>query len=86
MSNIEAIRAAIAQAVSKASDASSGLNQVAENAEDAQQLMNTVTQGSVQGDVETVNALFEKVKSVASELQSYLQQAISGAEGINSRL
>ncbi|WP_237048135.1 hypothetical protein [Lentzea guizhouensis] len=86
MASIEEVRAAIAQAIDKASQSQSALQQAAELAEDAQQLLTSVTQGSVQGDVETTNAQFQQVVQGVSELQNYLGAGISGAEGINSRL
>lgn len=86
MASIEEVRGAIAQAIGKASDSQKALQQAADLAEEAQQLIQTVTQGSVQSDVETTNAQFAQVVSGVSELQNYLGAGISGAEGINSRL
>lgn len=86
MASIEEVRAAIAQAIDKAKSSASALQQAASLAEDAQQLMTSVTQGSVQADVETTNAQFAQVVSGVSELQNYLGAGISGAEGINARL
>ncbi|SDO83340.1 hypothetical protein [Lentzea jiangxiensis] len=86
MASIEEVRAAIAQAIDKASQSQSALQQAADLAEDAQQLLTSVTQGSAQADVETTNAQFAQVVSGVSELQNYLGAGISGAEGINSRL
>ena len=66
MASIEEVRAAIAQAIDKASQSQSALQQAAELAEDAQQLLTSVTQGSVQADVETTNAQFAQVVSGVS--------------------
>jgi uncharacterized phage infection (PIP) family protein YhgE len=86
MASIEEVRAAIAQAVEKAGQSAAALQQAAELAEDAQALLSTATQGSVQADVEQANAQFAEVVNGVGDLQNYLGAGISGAESINSRL
>ncbi|GAA2680944.1 MULTISPECIES: hypothetical protein [Actinosynnema] len=86
MASIEEVRAAIAQAVDKANESAKALQQAASLAEDAQALLNSATQGSVQSDVESANAQFAQVASGVSDLQKYLENGISQAESINSRL
>lgn len=86
MASIEEVRAAIAQAVDKATQSQAALQQAAQLAEDAQALLSSVTQGSVQNDVEQTNAHFAQVVGGVSELQNFLGAGISSAEGINARL
>ncbi|MEU4763437.1 hypothetical protein ACIQMJ_02220 [Actinosynnema sp. NPDC091369] len=86
MASIEEVRAAIAQAVEKAGQSVNALQQAADLAEDAQALLSTATQGSVQADVEQANARFAEVVSGVTDLQKHLGAGISQAESINSRL
>ncbi|CCH27919.1 hypothetical protein ABZ816_06380 [Actinosynnema sp. NPDC047251] len=86
MASIEEVRAAIDQAVDKATQSQQALQQAADLAEDAQALLSTATQGSVQADVEQANGQFAEVVSGVSDLQKFLSAGISQAESINSRL
>ncbi|MEV0679805.1 hypothetical protein AB0I60_25090 [Actinosynnema sp. NPDC050436] len=86
MASIEDVRSAIAQAVEKATQSQQALQQAADLAEDAQALLSTATQGSVQADVEQANGQFAEVVSGVSDLQKFLGAGISQAESINGRL
>lgn len=86
MASIEEVRAAIAQAVEKGGQSAAALQQAADLAEDAQALLSTATQGSMQADVEQANAHFAEVANGVGELQKFLGSGISQAESINSRL
>ncbi|QFZ16542.1 hypothetical protein [Saccharothrix syringae] len=86
MASIEDVRGSIQQAIEKANQSVSALQQAADLADDAQDLLRAATQGSNQSEVEQVNARFAEVASAVADLQKSLLAGISQAEGIDSRL
>ncbi|MFT7839464.1 hypothetical protein Q5530_25245 [Saccharothrix sp. BKS2] len=86
MASIGEVRGLIEQAIAKANESVSALQQAADLVEDAQSLLSTATEGSNRSEADQVNARFQEVVSGVSDLQKTLSAGISQAEGMNSEL
>lgn len=82
MASLQQVSDGLNNVLNKAAGAGKALQNAAELAEDAQQLLTSAGEGSLQADVETTNAQFAQVVDGAAELHRALGAAISGVEHI----
>jgi uncharacterized protein YoxC len=86
MASIEEVRAGIAQAGQKAQESLDALQQAQSHIEEAQQLLQRVTEGTSQADAQEAVAQLQQAANSINDVQQLVQAAVSTAEGTAQRL
>jgi len=86
VASIEEVRAGIAAANEKATEAQGQLQAAKGNLEEAQQALSRATEGSGQADVSEANGLLAQAVESCSTTSQQVSSAISSSEGVANRL
>jgi hypothetical protein len=86
MAGVEEIRAGIALANNKASDAIAALQQAALQLDEARTALMTATEGSAQTDVTQAHGLLAEAVQTIAGLRTTILASITSAEGYAARL
>jgi uncharacterized phage infection (PIP) family protein YhgE len=86
MASIDEVRAGITQATQKAEQSLGALQQAQSHVEEAQQLLQRVTEGTSQADAQEAVSQLQQAASSINDVQQMVQAAVSTAEGTAQRL
>lgn len=85
-SSIDEVKAGIMQACSEISDSNGVTQQANQSLQNAQSMLQRVTQGTSQADVSEAIALLNRAMELLQDVQQTTEAAVKAAEGVAARL